>query len=141
MEEPKIAEGRYLGCEHHFYERPTPPFRKSLFLNEADLKKQADLPAPPKTVKVVEYDQSDFLKSCVERYQQLAGPTGKKTSFIETPFLDETQPIEENEPKGVLAPIASKVLMKVLYAAHGSIRPTKGYQFSCQKGDQVVNYL
>ena len=103
MEEPKIAEGRYLGCEHQFYERPTPPCRNSLFLNEADLKKQAELPAPPKTVKAVEYDQSDFSKSCVERYQQLAGPTGKKMSFVETPFLDETQPIEEIEPKGVLA--------------------------------------
>ena len=71
---------------------------------------------------MVKYDQRAFLEQCVARYLELAGPNAPSLARAETPFIDiaTKKAIEEDEPekhKGVLAPIASKVLMKILYAA------------------------
>ena len=56
-----------------------------------------------------------FLIQCVERYQDLGGKFGANLQKVSTPFLDEAQPPPKDEGKvGVLAPIASKVLMKIL---------------------------
>ena len=76
------------------------------------------------TVKVnmVKYDRKPFLEQCVAKYLELAGPNSPPLKRAETPFIDikSRQAIEEDDPEkytGILAPIASKVLMKILYAA------------------------
>ena len=77
-------------------------------------------PCMTKPVSIVRYDMKPFLKSCVDRYTQLAGKHAKPLKNDATPFHEEriARPsLEESEPKGVLAPIAAKVLMKILFAA------------------------
>ena len=75
-----------------------------------------------------------FLEQCVARYLELAGPNSRPLSRAETPFIDTAteKAIEEDEPdkrKGVLAPIASKILTKIFYAARvgrfGLLRPVR----------------
>ena len=69
-------------------------------------------------VRVMEYDMKDFLISCMDRHVELAGKSGAILRKVETPFIDETKSsTEQGSGGGVLQPIASKVLMKVLYAA------------------------
>jgi hypothetical protein len=112
--------------------------------NEARLMNDSSQPNVP--VTVMRYEMSDFLDQCVQRYVELAGDKiVGKLKHVTTPFLDESKPeFDENdimnqikagrkaavakgkEPAedsayfqggGVLANIASKVLMKILYAA------------------------
>ena len=61
-----------------------------------------------------------FLQSCVDRYVQLAGGDAKPLKNASTPFHEEriARPVaDEAETKGVSAPIAARVLMKILFAA------------------------
>jgi hypothetical protein len=63
-----------------------------------------------------------FMVSCVEAYLTLSGKDRSSLKFAATPFLDEDRVVEDcaKDPegaKGTLQPIASSVLMKVLYAA------------------------
>jgi hypothetical protein len=65
---------------------------------------------------------SDFMSQCVERYCELAKFERSKLKKANTPFLDEKLITEEiystdTEIRGELQPIASKVLMTILYAA------------------------
>ena len=66
----------------------------------------------------MEYDMELFLVQCVERYTELAGKFGANLQKVSTPFVEEmaTKPVD-TEVSGILKPIASKVLMKILYAA------------------------
>ena len=66
-------------------------------------------------VRVVEYDMSSFLQQCVARYLELANLEAHKLRKAATPFLELDEAPEEQG--GTLQPIASKVLMKILYAA------------------------
>ena len=59
--------GLYLGCRHIESTRPHPTTKVML--------------------RVVEYDMSDFLRSCVERYTHFSGHTSLKPAG--TPFLEE----------------------------------------------------
>eukprot|EP00972_Heterocapsa_arctica_P041686 6145525-Heterocapsa_arctica.AAC.1 len=63
-----------------------------------------------------------FMVSCVEAYLTLSKRDRSSLKFAATPFLDEDKVVEDcaKDPdghKGTLQPIASSVLMKVLYAA------------------------
>ena len=57
----------------------------------------------------------EFLRSCVERYTELAGNRGKKLQKVETPLVDEAQdPVfgtaeepESEDSRGCLSDIAS----------------------------------
>ena len=72
-----------------------------------------------KPVNIVKYNMKNFLESCVEAYCQLA-KVGKNTlKRASTPFHDNkvARPKEDDEKSGRLQPIASKVLMKILFAA------------------------
>ena len=72
-----------------------------------------------KNVNTVEYDMRQFLQQCIDRYVELAGPN-VKFKKVTTPFPDDkiARPImDEAEARGELQPIASRVLMKVLFAA------------------------
>ena len=73
-----------------------------------------------KPVNIVRYDMSAFLGSCVEAYCTLAGVKSEALNKAQTPFNESglAKPLlEEDEKPGRLQPIASKVLMKVLFAA------------------------
>ena len=79
-----------------------------------------DQPCMTKPVTVMLYDMKPFLQSCVDRYVQLAGRDAKPIKKVATPFHEEriARPVaDESEKKGVLAPIAARVLMKILFAA------------------------
>ena len=73
-----------------------------------------------KPVTRVTYDMRDSLESCVDRYCELAKVERKTLKPAATPFheLRVALPIASEEEKaGRLQPIASKVLMKILFAA------------------------
>ena len=80
---------------------------------------QDSVPSMEKPVNVMTYDMRDFLISCVDRYCQLAKVNKQSLATVPTPFSENrvAKPLEENEPTGRLQPIASKVLMKILFAA------------------------
>ena len=59
-----------------------------------------------------------FLIQCLDVYKQLAGPTAPTLRKVVTPYLDQkAETPEELAKSGALAPVASKILMKILYAA------------------------
>ena len=70
---------------------------------------------------------SNFFASCVDRYLELAKITKDKLKDVETPFLEESG-MAGRGVEGNLQPIASKVLMKILYGArmcrYDLLRPT-----------------
>ena len=85
-----------------------------------------------KNVNTVKYDMKQFLQQCIDRYVELAGPN-VKFKKVSTPFPDDkiARPIaDEAEARGELQPIASRVLMKVLFAARMArfdlLRATQG---------------
>ena len=82
---------------------------------------QKDKPgAMTKPVTRVTYDMRDFLESCVERYCELAKVERKSLKPAATPFHElrvALPTVSEKETAGRLQPIASKVLMKILFAA------------------------
>ena len=73
-----------------------------------------------KLVNEVVSDMKSFLQQAVERCKDLAGPKFLNLKKVATPFHDDkiARPVEtEAEVKGELAPIASRVLMKLLFPA------------------------
>ena len=120
IEDPTPA-GKFLGCTNvlttHMVQEP---------FNCLSLTGEGGPENAPtgKMVKInmVKYDQKDFLQQCVNRYIELAGKDAPPLSKADTPFIDTAtkKAIDEDEHevyRGVLAPIVSKVLMKILYAA------------------------
>eukprot|EP00972_Heterocapsa_arctica_P107755 15869945-Heterocapsa_arctica.AAC.1 len=68
------------------------------------------------------YNMEPFMVSCVDGYLELSKKDRSSLKFAATPFLDEDKVAEDcaKDPKnecGALQPIASSVMMKVLYAA------------------------
>ena len=79
-----------------------------------------DQPCMKKPVNVMTYDMKPFLQSSIDRYVALAGRDAKPLKIVSTPFHEEriARPVQdEKETKGVLAPIAARVRMKILFAA------------------------
>ena len=74
---------------------------------------------PSKPVKVMTCDMRDFLVSYVDKYCELAKVNKSSMKHVSTPFHENriAKPTSDNEPQGHLQPIASKVLMKILFAA------------------------
>ena len=72
-------------------------------------------------VQRMEWKMTGFLQQCVDLYKEIAGEKGKRLKGADTPFLsilvDDMATIAEGPTRGELAPIASRVLMKILYAA------------------------
>ena len=120
IEDPQPA-GKFLGCTNVLFTKEVKdPFNCLSLIGEGG---SENAPTGRKTtVNFVKYDQKDFLQQCVTRYLDLAGPNAPGLIKTDTPFIDTTTTKAINEDdheqyKGVLAPIASKVLMKILYAA------------------------
>ena len=85
-----------------------------------------------KPVTRITYDMKDFLDSCVEGYCELAKVDRKTPKPAVTPFHEHrtSRPlIGEEERAGRLQQIASRVLMKILFAARmarwGLLRATQ----------------
>ena len=128
--------GRYLGCLHVTFKTDVtdgfnpsgikPSLQELLKNNVADTKGGKSGPAkqePPSqggrvSITVVQYDMREFLEQCIEKYQALTD-NKVKLRRVDTPFIDEAKEYEEYNEKnpGRLKSIASKVLMKCLYAA------------------------
>ena len=73
-----------------------------------------------KPVNLVQYDMSSFLDFCVDAYCDLAKAEKDQLPNVPTPFTEAriARPtLSEEEKPGRLQPIASKVLMKILFAA------------------------
>ena len=68
-------------------------------------------------MKAVEWDQSGFLKQCVDRYRELGGPRAEKIQKVDTQLVDESKELNTEAHAGYLAPVASKIFVKVLNAA------------------------
>ena len=64
--------------------------------------------------QIIEYGLGDFMLSCAEAYTKAAGEHDSIRRPVDTPSLEID---EEAEPSGKLQPIASSVLMKLLYGA------------------------
>ena len=82
------------------------------------MKTKAGVMAKP--VNLVRYDMSDFLGSYVENYCSLAKVSPSSLKEVPTPFTDAgiARPtLSEDEKPGKLQPVASKILMKILFAA------------------------
>ena len=93
--------------------------KSNRFVTIGDDQKNMRVGCVTKPVNRVTYDMADFLESCVTRYCELAKVTRDSLKPVVTPFHDQrtARPLEENEKVGRLQPIASKVLMKILFAA------------------------
>ena len=74
------------------------------------------------TVQGVQYNMKDFMVQCVDSYLALTNKSRKDLKPVSTPFLDEANVTDspDNEQAGTLQPIASKVLMKILYGARAA---------------------
>jgi len=63
----------------------------------------------------------DFLQQCIDLYLELAGKDSKPLRKVVTPFIEQKpeDDTDSGDPtsKGKLAPYASQILMKILYAA------------------------
>jgi hypothetical protein len=127
--------GKYLGCEHVSFACPDGSggvVRQSLLT----------LPAPPlpvttgsargvsaaaksgnhgsgsDSIRGITWDMSAFLRQCVALYQELGGVKAKNLKMAPTPFIDvAVEAMDEKDTSGELAPVASRILMKILYAA------------------------
>ena len=73
---------------------------------------------PPDNVKAWEYRMSGHAQDCVDRYLELSGMPETSLKKVSTPNLDDHQLAPTDfEAKGILAPTASKIVLKVLYLA------------------------
>ena len=82
------------------------------------VKSKAGVMATP--VNLVRYDMSNSLQSCVENACNLAKVNPSSLNQVPTPFTDAgiARPtLSEDEKHGRLQPVASKILMKILFAA------------------------
>ena len=82
------------------------------------VKPQAGVMAKP--INLVRYDMSNFLESCVDNYCKLAKVSVESLKEVPTPFTEAgiARPtLSEDEKPGRLQPVASKILMKILFAA------------------------
>ena len=65
-----------------------PETKKELLLRKAAHAGAPAVKTTPHPVRMLEYDMSEFFRSCVERYVELAGGYARLTD-VPTPFLDE----------------------------------------------------
>ena len=98
--DPPTPADRFLGCNH-----------RKVMRKDKDGNEYAEM----------HYDMRDFMQSCCDRYLELANGAGAKMAALKkasTPFLQEDNLTDDDYLlPGVLSSDASKVLMKVLYAA------------------------
>jgi hypothetical protein len=68
--------------------------------------------------RAIQWDMKGFLQQCITVYLELAGSHAPKLRKVVSPFIEQRADSPEEAGKaGALAPVASKILMKILYAA------------------------
>jgi len=68
--------------------------------------------------RAIQWDMKGFLQQCIAVYIELAGSHAPKLRKVVSPFIEQKAESPEDMGKaGALAPVASKILMKILYAA------------------------
>jgi len=90
----------------------SPPTGKDRKTSEKSSRHTPDL-----TAQTLIWDMSDFLKQCVDLYLQLAQKPATSLKKVKHPFCETLDTESVGAPNGELAPHASKILMKILYAA------------------------
>ena len=120
IEDPSPA-GKFLGCTNILFAQSVPePFNCLSLTGEGGTESVPT--GNTALVNMVRYDQKSFLQQCVDKYLELTSSDAPSLKKVETPFIDtkSIKALEEDDHekhRGILAPIASKVLMKILYAA------------------------
>ena len=129
--------GKFLGCGHTVEHMSTNDLERQLAaaipLTKPEDDKQGKVNSQddePKTlrvsgdrhggdkVNVVRYEMTGFMDQCVERYLELAEKGQETLKHAFTPGLDDHTFSEEDWTlEGILAPIAARVIMNILYAA------------------------
>ena len=101
MDEPTKAD-KFLGCQHTITEMMvqdgSSPYKAGGNSQRAD--------SFNKKVRVMTYDMSDFLSSCVDRYCELAKTTRDKLKKVATPFLDESRTRRESDSNDLVWPLS-----------------------------------
>ena len=99
------------------------------------------------SVKQMEYNMRPFFEQCVDSYLTLTKKDFSTLKPARTPFLDESKvenSSSDNE-EGLLAPIACKVLMKILYGARlarfDQLRPIAALASKITKWDSVCDRM
>jgi hypothetical protein len=86
IEDPSPA-GKFLGCTNVEYTLEVPePFNCLALTGEGGTENAPT--GKTVTVKMVKYDQKDFLEQCVNRYLELAQKDAPSLRYAETPFID-----------------------------------------------------
>ena len=131
--------GKYLGCQHNITDVRGPPginpftgetmpilvgkvLKEPTAVSEAEA--YASAPAPNKqggakkeiTYRCIQYDMSDFISQCVDKYCELANVKRSTPKSVPTPFINDGDTTTKGDTAGTLQPIAARVLMKILYA-------------------------
>ena len=93
--------------------------------------------------KQMEYNMRPFFEQCVDSYFTLTKKTIDTLKPATAPFLDESKVEDSSENKeGLLAPMACKVLMKILCGARLArfdlLRPIAALAFKITKWDTVA---
>ena len=116
--EPPTKLGRYLGCEHSITEECIDAAEVP-WSNLPGMRSENTAPGAPsvKKVRVINYDMCSYVEQSLEAYEELAGDDFKPYRKSSTPFVADDDDWPEDDKEGVLAPIALKVVMKVLYCA------------------------
>ena len=122
-EDPSPA-GKYLACDHILKELQIHAGRNPVTGFEDDVPPgyTPSVSARPDrsgklSVQTLMYEMKGFLEQCTSRYIELAGTNMKPLRKVATPFIDESRPVADEGNPGVLGPIASRILMKILYCA------------------------
>ena len=133
-EDPTPA-GKYLGCDHVQYAMtlplptaalreitrwppgtPTPESpEQAQYLAGVQARYAlgtAENEEPIERTAAITWDMSDFLLQCVELYQELGGERAQTLRRVDTPFVDV---VHDPETSGTLQPIASRVLINILW--------------------------
>ena len=75
-------------------------------------------PSGQRSVKAYQYKMCGHAEGCVDRYMELAKVDVHSLKQVATPCIDDHSiSPEEMTTKGVLAPIAARIVLKVLYTA------------------------
>ena len=75
-----VPLGKYLGCNHIYGEAA---------LQGGKLRPSVAGDRQRPTHRTIQYEMSEFLRSCVERYTELAGTKGANLKKALTPYIDE----------------------------------------------------
>jgi len=69
-------------------------------------------------IKAYEYSMTGYAEQCVETYLEVADVSESSLKLAETPCMDGHQtPSEDFEAKGLLYPVAARIVRKVLFLA------------------------